>query len=193
MTGRHSYVDSVADFIFLSDEPQKADAIFVPGSRDRSMVLRAVQLWQERFAPVIIISGNHPKGKDAFEGPADTEADYLAGIAMAMGVPEPALLLEREATYTWENAQFSRRLCDLRSKRIRKAILCCKPWHARRALLYYQAAFPDTEWLVCPGSEPQCSRENWYQTETGRKRVLGEIQRLGSQVSEVFEEMIRHA
>ena len=74
---------------------------------------------------------------------------------------------------------------------VKTAILACHAFHARRALLYYQAAMPDVRFLVCPAPTPGYAREDWYLTEKGRARVLGEVQRLGGQVSEVFAMMLQ--
>ena len=109
---------------------------------------------------------------------------------MASGVPEKAILQEDQATYTWENAQFSRRVTDGLGLTIRTAILCCKPCHARRALLYYQAAYPETRFLVCPSDMPGFMPDDWFRTNEGRARILGEVQRLGGQISEVFAAML---
>ena len=109
---------------------------------------------------------------------------------MKHGVPDSAILREDQATYTWENAQFSRDVLRAQGIPVKTAILCCKAFHARRALLYYQAAMPDVRFLVCPVQNPGCARDDWYLTEKGRARVLGEVQRLGSQVNEVFSMML---
>ena len=62
------------------------------------------------------------------------------------------------------------------------------PCHARRALLYYQLLFPETEFLVCPAKESKITRDNWYLSEEGIETVLGEVERCGSQ----FHEILRH-
>ena len=61
-----------------------------------------------------------------------------------------AILQEKQATYTYENAIFSRKLTDKLGLDIKKAILVCQAYHARRASLYYQVCYPETEILVCP-------------------------------------------
>ena len=105
-------------------------------------------------------------------------------------MPDQAILREDQATYTWDNAQRSRRVTDAAGLRIHTAILCCQPCHARRALLYYQAAFPGTRFLVCPARCPGLNPEDWFLTPLGRETVLGEVQRLGGQIGEVFAGML---
>ena len=64
---------------------------------------------------------------------------------------------------------------------LRKALLVCKAFHARRSLMFYQAAFPETDFLVIPCAVHGITKRNWFQTEYGVQRVLGELGRCGSQ------------
>jgi len=58
--------------------------------------------------------------------------------------------------------------------------------------MYYQTAFPETEWLVCPADMPGLNADDWFRTPEGRDRILGEVRRLGSQINPQLEEMISH-
>lgn len=97
---------------------------------------------------------------------------------------------EDQARYTWDNALRSRAVTDAMGLTVRQALLCVKPSHARRAQLYYQAAYPEARILVCPADMPGQNRDDWYRSAAGRARVLGEVRRLGGQISEVFERML---
>lgn len=115
-----------------------------------------------------------------------TECDYLCGVLQSCGVPEQAILREDQATYTYENAIFSRRRTDALGIKIGRAILCCQAFHARRCLMYYQEQFPDTEFLVCSVVTKGVGRENWHQTKQGIDIVLGELERCGGQFHEIM-------
>ncbi len=123
----------------------------------------------------------------SYPGDYATEADFLAGVLKKLGVCEDAIYIERKATYTYENALFSRDLVREKGIDTGKAILCCKPYHARRSLLYYQIAFPDTEFIVCPCRD-SITKENWYKTEEGIDTVLGEMERIGVQFHNILRE-----
>ena len=188
-----SFFEEVTRLVFVSDPPEKADAIFIPGSSRSGPLQIAARLFREGYAPVIIPSGKYGINKDSFRIPGfETEADWMCDGLLCEGVPGSAILMERRATFTWENARFSRELCDQNGLNISKGILCCRPFHARRALLYYQTAFPETEWIACPSSEDGVNADDWFRTPEGRKRVLGELRRLGDQINEQLEELIRH-
>ena len=199
--GAEGYIRAVGDFIFVEDAPEKADIIFVPGASRPEHALRAAELYRAGFAPYVLPSGGFPKTVGRFLGvkekfradyPGDFESewDFLRHVLTRAGVPEKAILREDRATFTWENAQLSRQATDRMGLTVRTAILCCKSFHARRALLYYQAAYPETRFLVCPAQLPGYGREDWYLTEKGRAVVMGEVARLGDQVREVFESML---
>ncbi len=192
LLGANEYIRAVTDFIYVEHAPEKCDAIFIPGSLHPYHIRRAAELYHEGYAPWVIPSGKYgltrPFSPDAAYA---TEWAWMQSELMRQGVPENAILREDQATYTWENAQFSRALTDCLGLTIRRGMLCCRSFHARRALLYYQAAYPDTEWFVCPGEETGLTRNDWFKTPEGRARILGEVRRLGDQVNEVFEQMFR--
>lgn len=119
-------------------------------------------------------------------GNYETECDYLCDILRRCGVPDQAILREDQATFTYENAIYSRKRAEELGLQIRRAILCCQAFHARRSLMYYQEQFPDTEFLVCPVVTKGISRENWHQTRQGIDRVLGELERCGGQFHEIM-------
>ncbi|MDD6051429.1 MAG: YdcF family protein [Clostridiales bacterium] len=199
--GAERFIRAVTEFIYVEDAPEEADVIFVPGSRKIEHALRAAELYRAGYAPYVLPSGRYTikRGyfmelpeplKSEYPGLFDTEWAFLREVLMRHGVPDHAILREDQATYTWENAQRSRDVLQARGIACRTAILACHAFHARRALLYYQAAMPETRFIVCPASMPGYGRDEWYKTPKGRARVLGEMQRLGSQVNEVFDMML---
>ena len=199
--GAAGYIRAVGDFVFVEDAPEQADIIFVPGASRPEHARRAAELYQAGLAPYVLPSGGFPKTAGRFlgvkerfraeyPGEFETEWAFLKEVLTRRGVPEEAVLREDRATYTWENALLSREVTDRMGLKVRTAILCCKSFHARRALLYYQAAYPETRFLVCPAQLPGYGREDWYLTEKGRAVVMGEVARLGEQVRDVFAAML---
>ncbi len=199
--GAERFIRAVTDFIFVEDKPEAADVIFVPGSRKIANALKAAELYRAGYAPYVLPSGRFATKYDRFLGVPESErADYpdeyetewayLRAVLIKNGVPDSAILREDQATFTWENAQRSRDVLASLGLPVRTAILCCHAFHARRALLYYQAAMPGARFLVCPAPGVGCTRDDWFLTEKGRSRVLGEVARLGSQVNEVFAMML---
>ena len=99
-----------------------------------------------------------------------------------------AIIKECEATYTYQNAINTRKLLDERGIEVKRALLCCQAYHARRSKLYYQILFPDTEILVVPTITKGITRDNWFKSREKSDIVLGEIERCGSQFHEIVAE-----
>ena len=97
--------------------------------------------------------------------------------------PEKAILKEDQATYTYENAIYSRQVTDREYLDIKKAILCCKTCHARRALMYYKLLYPDTEFFVSSCCVDSIDKNTWIMTNDGIDEVMGEITRIIKQFS----------
>lgn len=187
------FLEQIKEFIFVEEEPEKADIIFVPGNGYPQMAEKAAQLYKDGFAPYILPSGRYSVEKGKFGGVLakrerycmqyETEWDFLKDVLVKNGVPREAILRENRATFTYENALFSREVTDSAGISVRKAILCCKSSHARRALMYYQHVFPEAEIVTVPVAADGVSRENWNQTEKGVEEVLGEVSRIIRQFS----------
>jgi len=177
-------ISDITDFIFVSDEPQPSDIIFLPGSSRPQIPEKAAQLYAKKYAPLILPSGNASitSGKFAGDAKYKTECAFYKDVLINNGVPKSAILCEDNATYTKENAVFSRRVTDEHKLVVKSAIICCKAFHARRCLMYYQLEFPEADIKIVPVEcDINTRRENWFLNKGGIERVLGELARCGSQ------------
>lgn len=183
------FLQEMTDFIFLEDEPKEADVIFIPGSGEGLLARKAADLYHQGLAPLLVPSGKYGKaaGKCVAEG-FETECDYFTKILLEEGVPAGAILQEREATYTYQNAIFSKRLLEEREVSVKRALLCCQAYHARRSKWYYQILFPEIEILVCPVVTKDITKDNWFLSREKADRVLGEMERIGSQFQDIVLE-----
>ncbi len=195
------WIQDVERFIFLSDDPAPADVIFVPGNGHALPSELAARLYREGLAPYVLPSGRYAIGTDGFagqksgacryEGDFPTEWAFMRHILMENGVPERAILREDEATYTYQNAIFSRRRTDAMKLTVSRAIICCMPVHARRCRMYYETLFPEAQLLVCPAPGADVTRENWLRSEGGIDAVLGEMERCGGQFHAILKDLMR--
>ncbi len=186
------FISDVTDFIFISSKPRISDVIFLPGGSDPALPEKGAELYKAGYAPLLVASGRYGKELGHFKKPTrrieiygddyETEAGFYRGVLTANGVPSSAILCEDEALFTYQNAQFSKRLLQDRGIKVRCAILVCKAFHARRAYTYYQNAFPDVDISVVAVPGKDITREGWYKTDAGRRRVAGELKRLGDQL-----------
>ncbi len=188
-----SFIDEYTKFVFLEDVLKPADIIFLPGSEEEALALRAAGLWKEGYAPVILPSGKYGKLRGYFaKDPAfQTEWEYFYHILTEAGVPKECVWREDQATFTFENALRSREVTDKKGLCVKKAILCCQAYHARRAKLYYQVCFPDADILVCPVVTKGISRDNWYNSMEGIRTVLTEVKNCGAQFEDIMLKEMR--
>ena len=54
-------IQDISDYIFVSDAPEKADVIFVPGASRPEHALRAAELWRAGYAPYVLPSGRYSR------------------------------------------------------------------------------------------------------------------------------------
>lgn len=189
----HRFIEQISEFIFAEDEPEKADIIFIPGNGYSQMAEKAAALYGENYASFVLPSGKYSitvgkfggvlSGQERYNGNYRTEWDFLKDVLIKNHVPDEVILKEDQATFTWENARFSREVTDKAEIEIKKALLCCKNYHARRSLMYYQRAYPEVEFRVCPCCVDGVTKGNWMNSEEGIQSVLGEVQRIVTQFS----------
>ena len=194
-----AFLDQITEFVFAEHKLEEADIIFIPGSGHPQLAEEAARLYPQGWAPWILPSGRYSitTGKfsgvldkqECYQGSYETEWDFLSQVLQEKGVPGTAILKEDRATYTYENAIYSRQVTDGMGLEIKKAILCSKPYHARRCLLYYQLLYPDTKFMVYPIKDSKIQRDNWFLTEEGTRLVFGELERMGTQFHEIMREM----
>lgn len=90
-------------------------------------VCAGVELWHRGGAPILVVTGGGPPGR--------VEADAMARRALELGVPQHALLVEREATSTADNARLVAAMLQERS--CRSVWIVSQPFHLRRAALLF--------------------------------------------------------
>lgn len=190
-------IEDITKFIFIKDEPQDADIIFIPGSSNWVLAETAARLYKEGKAGKIMPSGmyfyqfgrfmNERVTDERYKGIYGTEAEFLGSVLIKNGVPEKDVIREERATNTYENAIYSKELLRDMELDIKSAIICPQAFHARRALMTYSHLFPNTEFYVVPSNTQNITADNWFKTERGIRVVLGELKKCG----EYFENYIK--
>lgn len=185
------FKEDISKFIFIEDKPSKADVIFVPGGSFPQPSEKAAELYKMGYAKWIMPSGRYSVLKGVFCGVSEkadkychnysNEWDFMKDVLMQNGVPQSAILLENRAENTFQNSTYSKESILKAGITVKKAIICCKAQHARRCEMYYQLAFPEVEFLVCPVVVSEISADNWHKSKIGIDAVMGEILRIGQQ------------
>lgn len=167
---------AISSFLFTKCSPEPVDLAFVLCSPTVSSLAPAIELYQAGLTPRILISG----GGTAVDG--SLEWSFYHDHAVAAGVPERALLLEKSSRNTAQNAEFGAALIeqDLGWDRVRSLAVCCKPFHMRRAIMTLRRHVPPEVRLVAqpPNHPGDLAAETWWQTEQGRQRIFGELAKI---------------
>ncbi len=189
MTNR--IITDISNYIFVYDEPEKADAIFLPGGSNPEQPEYAAELYHRGYTKWLIPSGgisvksdkwHGVRSKaDIYNGDYQSDCEFFTDVLIKNGVPVNAIIGEYKSGHTRDNAFLSRKVVDERGIEISSALIVCKAFHARRCLMLYQMAFPDVSIKVCPVHCYNITKDNWFETEQGINRVLGELARCGNQ------------
>lgn len=173
-----SSVDAITSLLFVEDAPQAADLVFVFGSDWLPTMDPAIDLYNRKLVPHILITGASYVGKERHI----TESEEFANYAIQKGVPKKAIILEDKATNTLENMKFARDLIDqqLGWSNVKRVIFVCKSFHARRVLMTAAKNWPSGKELLCiPVVDERGIRAtDWWKHEIPRKRVLEELRRI---------------
>lgn len=186
------------NYHLLHHDLKKADAIFVLCSNDLRVANRAVDLFEEDYAPLLIFSGGEGVlTKGLFGKP---EADAFADVAKKRGVPLDKVLIENNSTNTGENILFTKKLLEERGIPVQSLLLVQKPFMERRTFATFKKLWPEPEIAV---TSPLISYKA-YPTEQISKDlminiIVGDLQRIklyaekGFQISQEIPEDIWQA
>jgi uncharacterized SAM-binding protein YcdF (DUF218 family) len=169
-------LDDSARALFVRDDPQPADLALVFGHGDaylsRCRARQAVSLYRQRLVPRLLFSGG---GHATTDG--TPEGDLMASEALALGVPQEAILVETESRNTYENLRNT--LVLLQDKNLLAAagvvLLVSCPWHMRRVLLLARHVLPPSLHLLCCPHQEFCTEETWASSPACRRLVENEL------------------
>lgn len=156
---------------------KKSDCILALGSHDLRVAERAAELYQQGFAPLIIMSGG--LGNFTKELWNEKEADKFAAIAIQKGVPEKNILIENKSTNTGENILFTQKVLQEKKLNPQSFIVVQKPYMERRSYATFKKHWPDKKLVV---TSPQISFEEYPTDEIPMEKVInimvGDLQRI---------------
>lgn len=120
------------------------------GSHDLGVATLAADLYQAGLFPVLVFSGaNSPTTAARFPR---GEAVHYAEHAMALGVPQDAIIIEPQATNTGQNIEFSRSALAAAGITVTSVLLMSKPYMQRRAYATLRKSWPGVE-AVCASED----------------------------------------
>jgi len=122
-------------FLCVDSGSVRADVMVVLGGGSHDRPERAAELFKERIAPRILVSG------------LGDCAIYRQSLIQA-GVPSQAIQMEDQSRTTRENAILGIHL--LRLQGVRRVIIVTSWYHSRRALACFEHYGPEIQFYSCP-------------------------------------------
>ena len=161
----------------LNHHLEKADAILVLGSHDTRVAERGAKLWLDGMADYLILSGG--LGNFTLGVWEEPEADKFAKIALEMGVPPSALLVENQSTNTGENIRFTQKLLAEKNLDLNQFIIVQKPYMERRSYATFIKNWPEKAVKV---TSPEIPFEEYPNDEISMAIIIhsmvGDLQRI---------------
>jgi uncharacterized SAM-binding protein YcdF (DUF218 family) len=174
------------DYHHMNHQMVKSDVILALGSHDLRVAERAAQLYLEGWAPLLVCSGGLGNLTSGIW--TESEADQFAAIAVNMGVPASAILVENKSTNTGENIIFTDRLLKEHGRNPHSFIVVQKPYMERRSYATFKKHWPDKNVAI---TSPQISFEDYPTDEIPLDRVIeimaGDLQRIREYPAKGFQ------
>ena len=168
---------TIWNYHLLNHELKKADCIFVLGSHDIRVAERGADLYLAGWAPLLIFSGGLGRLTDGVW--EETEADKFSRIALQMGVPKDAILIENKSTNTGENILFTQRLLKKGKLNPDTFIVVQKPYMERRSFATFRKLWPEKDLIV---TSPQIKFDDYPTPDMPMDKVIsimvGDLQRI---------------
>ncbi|MEA2627488.1 MAG: hypothetical protein QOD06_3533 [Candidatus Binatota bacterium] len=161
----------------VEDALRPADAIVALSGDNGPRTRTAVDLWNRKLAPLIIFAG-------ASEDPSSVASgELMKREAVALGVPEAAILVEPASTTTQENARLVAELMTARG--LRTAILVTSPYHQRRAANLFADEFAPASLTFTnyPARDPQWDPNTWWLHDPARTLTAVELVKLSAEIA----------
>ncbi len=192
------FLKSSEEFIFAENTSRKNLILFLY----REMVIRkwrkmCSRLFKKGMAEWILPSGRYSVVNGKFSGVLE-KAMFIIRIWNRMGISQGCsykkrcsgskILKEDQATLRMRNAIYSRQVTDHAELEIERAILCCKSYHSRRCLMYYQLLYTRKHnFMWCLWMQMESPEKTGERVKKELMSVTGELSRIVKQFSLMLE------
>ena len=169
-------------YLSEEDKPQPSDFIYVFGAKTPLRPAKAADLYRQKLAPKIILSGRGP-----FYGKVGdvAETERYAAITLEAGVPNSALIVEDASITIPDNVRRTLNMLDAQHIPYRSVIIVNSPYTQRRGWCVWKKHTPDSVAIYRVNAETsrKFDADHWYKNQDGLKLVLGEFVKLRNTVA----------
>lgn len=158
------------DYLRLGIPVRAAECLLVLGGHDIGVASRTSELYRQRIAPLIVVTGGSRAIPDGSDFP--TEADAIAEVLLTNGIPKEAIVMERLASNTSENFWLSAEL--LRDLGLDPAayLAVTKPYAERRTIATARRRWPHKSVAV---TSQQATFEEYLTRDIPAERILSHL------------------
>jgi uncharacterized SAM-binding protein YcdF (DUF218 family) len=154
-------------YLSPQDVLERSDAIVVvSGGDNNSRIEKAVELYKEKWAPVILFSGAAAEG-------SISNALAMKRIAIKKGVAPGDILIEEESKDTEENAKFSAPI--IKEEKFKSIILVTSPYHQRRTYELFKNELPNVKIINRSALDENWRKKGWWEDTSARYLTVGEL------------------
>jgi uncharacterized SAM-binding protein YcdF (DUF218 family) len=167
----------IGHFLDVEDPLRPADVIVALSGDTGARTETAVDLWNRQLAPIMIFAGASEDPNSVASG------ELMKREAIALGVPDAAILVEPSSNTTQENARLVASL--MKARRLSTAILVTSPYHQRRASNLFAREFGPAglAFTNYPARDPQWDPNTWWLHEPSRTLTAVELAKLSVEVA----------
>jgi len=176
------YLPYAGNFLVVEDSLEKADAIFVFGGSIPNRIIEAVDIYNQGFAPLIIIS-KYPKS-EGYKYLEERNISFPEGhninrsIALSLGIPENRILITNiRAGSTLEELMLLNEYCL--DNNIKKIILVSTKSHTKRiSKIFLDIAGDKIKGIVRYTKYDNYNPDKWWKDRHSLRQTLFEYQKL---------------
>ena len=167
----------IGQVLDVEDPLKPADVIVALSGDTGARTETAVDLWKRQYAPLIIFAGASEDPNSVASG------ELMKRDAIALGVPDAAILVEPSSSTTEQNAHQVASL--MRTRGLATAILVTSPYHQRRASNLFTQEFAPAQLTFTnyPARDPQWDPNTWWLHEPARTLTVVELAKLSVEVA----------
>jgi uncharacterized SAM-binding protein YcdF (DUF218 family) len=177
---RQTWLTAAGEVLVAHDDLVPADVIVVLAGNSPFRARHAETLYARGLAPHVIIS-NEPLSS---HGVQTTWLELRAAGLVRLSIPDDAIVpIPEISDSTYEEGLHSREIMQARGWK--SAIVVTDPFHMRRAILTFRAAFEPAGLtvLASPAEGSKYGVDNWWTDRNAIMRVVQEYLKLGYYVA----------
>jgi uncharacterized SAM-binding protein YcdF (DUF218 family) len=163
---------TVGHTLRVEDPLARVDAIVAISGDTGPRVRAAVALWNDGYAGTLIFAGG------AQDPASPSSAEIMKRQAIALGVPDRAILVETESETTDQNAE--RVALLMKEAGLKSAILVTSAFHQRRASMHFAREFEryGLTFRNRPADDPSWDPTLWWTKQASRTITFVELAKI---------------